>query len=238
MSQRARGRHRKPTHRVRNLGLATVPLVTAIPLIGAGTAQAAETRTWDRLAKCESGGNWSINTGNGYYGGLQFSGGTWRSNGGGRFAPRADLATKAEQIAIAERLLDARGWAPWPACARRLGLDSSDARGNPDARPAGNQATSADVARTEPVRASRAKQRDAAAAKQRKAAAAKRKAAAAKHRKGLGAKVYVVRRGDTLSAIANRKNLPGGWQGLYSINRAKIGRNPGLIRPGQRLVLR
>jgi hypothetical protein len=71
---------------------------------------------WDAIAKCESGNNWSINTGNGYYGGLQFDSGTWLSNGGGAYAPRADLATREQQIAIAEKLYAARGLSPW-ACA-------------------------------------------------------------------------------------------------------------------------
>jgi resuscitation-promoting factor RpfB len=74
---------------------------------------------WDRIAECESGGNWSINTGNGYYGGLQFDIGTWLSNGGGQYAPRADLATRSQQIAIAEKLRAARGFAPWPVCGKR-----------------------------------------------------------------------------------------------------------------------
>lgn len=77
---------------------------------------------WDRLAACESGGNWAINTGNGYYGGLQFTSGTWLGNGGGAYAPRADLATRDQQIAIASKVQAARGWAPWPACAAKLGL--------------------------------------------------------------------------------------------------------------------
>jgi uncharacterized protein YabE (DUF348 family) len=72
---------------------------------------------WDGIAKCESGGNWSINTGNGYYGGLQFNSGTWLSNGGGQYAPRADLATKAQQIAVAEVLYSRRGLQPW-GCGR------------------------------------------------------------------------------------------------------------------------
>lgn len=71
---------------------------------------------WDAVAQCESGGNWSINTGNGFYGGLQFDYGTWQSNGGGEFAERADLATKAQQITVAERLWAARGVQPWPSC--------------------------------------------------------------------------------------------------------------------------
>lgn len=77
---------------------------------------------WDRLAKCESGGNWAINTGNGYYGGLQFNAGTWLSNGGGAYAPTANLASREQQIATAERLRAARGFSPWPACSAKLGL--------------------------------------------------------------------------------------------------------------------
>ncbi len=77
---------------------------------------------WDLLARCESGGNWSINTGNGYYGGLQFGLGTWANYGGLSYAPRPDLATRQEQITVAERLRAARGWAPWPACSLKLGL--------------------------------------------------------------------------------------------------------------------
>jgi hypothetical protein len=75
---------------------------------------------WDAVALCESGGNWSINTGNGYYGGLQFSPSTWLSFGGGAFAPRADLATKAQQIAIAEKVLAVQGPGAWPTCGRSL----------------------------------------------------------------------------------------------------------------------
>jgi uncharacterized protein YabE (DUF348 family) len=75
---------------------------------------------WDAVAQCESGGNWSINTGNGYYGGLQFSASTWISNGGGAYAPTANLATKAQQITIANKLYAARGAAPWPVCGKYL----------------------------------------------------------------------------------------------------------------------
>jgi hypothetical protein len=77
---------------------------------------------WDDLARCESGGNWAINTGNGYYGGLQFSYGTWHNYGGGEFAEYPHQATREEQIIVAERLRDARGYAPWPACRAKLGL--------------------------------------------------------------------------------------------------------------------
>jgi resuscitation-promoting factor RpfB len=75
---------------------------------------------WDAVAQCESGGNWHINTGNGFYGGLQFDYSTWLSNGGGKYAPRADLATRDEQIAIATKVYDARGSSPWPVCGANL----------------------------------------------------------------------------------------------------------------------
>ncbi|MEO6500566.1 MAG: transglycosylase family protein [Jatrophihabitantaceae bacterium] len=75
---------------------------------------------WDAVAACEAGGNWHINTGNGYYGGLQFDSGTWLSNGGGAYAPRADLATREQQIAVATNLYNARGASPWPVCGQRL----------------------------------------------------------------------------------------------------------------------
>ena len=75
---------------------------------------------WDAVAACESGGNWSINTGNGYYGGLQFSSSTWLAFGGGAYAPRADLAAQGQQIAIAEKVLAAQGPGAWPTCGRSL----------------------------------------------------------------------------------------------------------------------
>lgn len=77
---------------------------------------------WDSIAQCESNGNWSINTGNGYTGGLQFATGTWTAHGGGQYAPTADLATREQQIAIAEKVQASQGWGAWPACTAKLGL--------------------------------------------------------------------------------------------------------------------
>ena len=74
---------------------------------------------WDRLAQCESGGNWGTNTGNGYSGGLQFAPGTWRANGG---TGSAHNASRAEQIRVAERVRASQGWGAWPACSSKLGL--------------------------------------------------------------------------------------------------------------------
>jgi resuscitation-promoting factor RpfA len=95
-----------------------------IPLILTTPTQAGPTRQdpWDVVAQCESGGNWKINTGNGYYGGLQFSPRTWQAYGGGAFAGTADHATRSQQIAIAEKVLRAQGWTAWPTCSRKAGL--------------------------------------------------------------------------------------------------------------------
>jgi hypothetical protein len=78
--------------------------------------------TWDALARCESGGNWAINTGNGYYGGVQFDQNTWERQGGLRYASRADLATREEQIAVAEVTRARQGWGAWPVCSGRAGV--------------------------------------------------------------------------------------------------------------------
>ena len=86
----------------------------------AGQAAAATDSEWDQVASCESSGNWSINTGNGYQGGLQFSPGTWASHGGGQYAPSAQLATKQQQIAVAERVLATQGRGAWPVCGHGL----------------------------------------------------------------------------------------------------------------------
>jgi resuscitation-promoting factor RpfA len=93
------------------------------PLAVAGTANAAPSSTWDKLAKCESGGNWKINTGNGYYGGLQFSPRTWRAHGGKGMPHQA---SKGEQIRVAERILANQGWKAWPSCSKKLGLGGRD----------------------------------------------------------------------------------------------------------------
>ncbi|WP_308401410.1 transglycosylase family protein [Streptomyces sp. AP-93] len=94
----------------------------ALPLLAATGASAAETSTWDRVAECESGGTWSANFGGGAYGGLQFSQEQWKSAGGLDFAERADLASRSQQIAVAERVLASRGPVAWPLCAVQAGL--------------------------------------------------------------------------------------------------------------------
>lgn len=115
-------RHRKPTSSAVNVAKIafTGAVIGGGSLALAGHAGAATDGEWDQVAGCESGGNWAINTGNGYHGGLQFSPSTWSGNGGGEYAPAAYLATKEEQIAVAERVLASQGKGAWPSCGRSL----------------------------------------------------------------------------------------------------------------------
>ena len=103
---------RQPVNKRVTVGTKAAP---AAPAVANGS-------TWDAIAQCESGGNWAINTGNGYYGGLQFSATTWLNFGGGVYAQTANLATREQQIAIAEKVLASQGWGAWPACSAALGL--------------------------------------------------------------------------------------------------------------------
>lgn len=104
----------------RLVGFGVAGLVAAgAPLALAGTANAAPASTWDKLAECESGGNWSINTGNGFSGGLQFTPSTWKAFGG---EGSPTNASRSEQIQVAEKVLDEQGWSAWPACSEKLGL--------------------------------------------------------------------------------------------------------------------
>lgn len=120
-------RHRKPgLPTVLRRRTVTTAAVTAggavLALTQTSTAHAASVSTWDRVADCESSGDWSINTGNGYYGGLQFTASTWDAYGGTAYAVRADLATKGQQITVAERVLNSQGPGAWPVCGPEAGL--------------------------------------------------------------------------------------------------------------------
>ncbi|WJY67571.1 resuscitation-promoting factor Rpf1 domain-containing protein [Corynebacterium auris] len=130
------GRHTKQTVSFAAKALAGTAAAAALSGVVAPQASAAPDSDWDRLAQCESGGNWSINTGNGYHGGLQFSPSTWAAYGGTEFAPTANLATREQQIAVAERTLAGQGWGAWPACSAKLGLNSAPTPRNVSAAPA------------------------------------------------------------------------------------------------------
>ncbi|MGO3328363.1 transglycosylase family protein [Gordonia sp. (in: high G+C Gram-positive bacteria)] len=116
------GRHAKQTTNTKTFAKVAATSVVlggiggGAALLGAGQASAATDSEWNQVAQCESGGNWSINTGNGYHGGLQFSPSTWAANGGTQYAPTADQATRDQQIAIGERVLASQGAGAWPVC--------------------------------------------------------------------------------------------------------------------------
>ncbi|MFC8516210.1 transglycosylase family protein [Streptomyces sp. NPDC057257] len=207
-----RGRHRRYQPNRINRASLTVTAGSAgmaIPLIGAGTAHAADVSTWNKVAACESSDNWSINTGNGFYGGLQFTQSTWEAYGGAKYASRADLATKDQQIAVAEKVLAGQGPRAWPVCSVKAGLTRGG--DTPDVHPAGGTTKKTSVRDVQPQTTPQS-------------------------RAGT-AEMYTVVRGDSLSEIAETEDVRGGWQRLYAANRKTIGSDPDLILPGQRLNL-
>jgi resuscitation-promoting factor RpfA len=195
---RYRGRHRAPSTTGRTIArTALAGAVAGAPLLAAAPANAAPDSVWDRVAQCESSGNWNINTGNGFFGGLQFTSSTWRAFGGAQFAGSANQASREQQIIVAERVLAGQGWGAWPVCSRKAGAT-------------GQPVTLRNTALAAPNTAP---------------------AAAPKPAPSGGA--YVVQRGDTLSSIASRQHVAGGYQALLAKNPALA--NPNRIFPGQQL---
>lgn len=231
----ANGRHRR--YQPSRINRASLTVTAggagiALPLLTAASAGAASTDVWEKVAACESTSNWHINTGNGYYGGLQFSRSTWAAFGGTAYAARADLATKDQQIAVAEKVLEGQGPGAWPTCSVRAGLTrGGDA---PGIAPQ-TERTAVDAAKTGAKAAPKVTPRSGSA----KAAPATRadKASASPTAVPGKRESYTVARGDSLSGIAEAERVQGGWQRLYSANRAVVGDNPDLILPGQRLSL-
>ena len=207
----------------RGLTLAAVSIAGAALSATAANAAvptAASTSTWDSLAQCESSGNWGINTGNGYAGGLQFSPSTWAAHGG---TGSAANASREQQIAVAERVQASQGWGAWPACAAKLGL-TGGARAPQSApvtrvsavTPAPSAKAPATSVRTAPKATSKTRPRAASVP--------------------LSVKTYTIQHGDTLSGIAGKLNITGGWQLLANANAATIP-NPNRVFPGQVLRL-
>ncbi|MFJ6519442.1 transglycosylase family protein [Streptomyces filamentosus] len=249
------GKRRRPSKATRVVALVGVTgAAVAAPLMAAGTASAATSSEWDRVAQCESGGNWSINTGNGYYGGLQFSASTWAAYGGTAYAPTADQASKSQQIAVAEKVLAGQGKGAWPSCGVGLSGASYDG-GSAEAAPqqsAPKQSTqqqSAPQRSTQQSAPQRTAEQPATRSEQRQApkrtttqaapqAAAKKTVTTPtgkKVKKGDGE--YKVVAGDTLSKIATAQGVKGGWAKLFELNEDVV-ENADLIYPGQQLHLK
>ncbi|MFD9123975.1 transglycosylase family protein [Kitasatospora sp. NPDC059571] len=200
------------TTRVRVAGVSGVAV--AASLLSATPSSAASVATWNAVAQCESSGNWANHDSghNGHYGGLQFSPSSWAAAGGLKYAPRADYATKDQQIAVAERLLAMQGPGAWE-CASAGGLTVGGPTTNvhPNRPTISRPASATQVSPTMPVK-DRTRQ--------------------VKH----GHHTHTVRPGDTLSGIARANHLAGGWHELYGLNRGVI-KNADLIFPGQHLRL-
>ncbi|MFJ4485022.1 transglycosylase family protein [Streptomyces longwoodensis] len=238
-----KGKHRRPSKATRAAALAGVTGVAiAAPLMAAGNASAATTSEWDAVAQCESGGNWSINTGNGYYGGLQFSASTWAAYGGTAYASTADKASKSQQIEIAEKVLASQGKGAWPVCGKGLSgastggssssSSSSSGSSSSNSSSSGSNSTST---RSEDQAASRSSERPAATQKTQKSQKTVTTPTGKKVKKGDGE--YKVVTGDTLSTIAAKHYVQGGWEKLFQLNK-DIVEDADLIYPGQQLHLK
>ncbi len=193
-----------------------------VPLLGLSSAANASSVNWDAIANCESSGNWAINTGNGFYGGLQFTQSTWDAYGGGSYASRADLASRADQIAVAEKVLAGQGIGAWPVCGAQAGDSGSYNGSNTNGSSDSSQSGSSDSGDQSDSSQSDSSQSDSQAP-----AAHAQKAGPA----------YTVKAGDTLNKIATSNKVSGGWQELYANNASTVGGDANLIFPGQKLVL-
>ncbi|MGW1003352.1 transglycosylase family protein [Streptomyces sp. NPDC002520] len=227
-----KGKHRLPSKAVRAVTLAGVAgAVVAAPLMAAGNASAATATEWDKVAQCESGGNWSINTGNGYYGGLQFSASTWAAYGGSAYASRADLASEQQQITVAEKVLAAQGKGAWPVCG--TGLSSTPYGGSAAAAPA----KPAPAKPAAPSTTTRSTDRQAASRSADRPAASKTVTTPTGKKVKKGDGEYKVVKGDTLSTIAEKHGVKGGWKKLFDLNKGIV-EDADLIYPGQQLHLK
>ncbi|AZM53682.1 transglycosylase [Streptomyces sp. WAC 01529] len=236
----SKGKHRRPSKATRVVTLAGVTgAAVAAPLMAAGSASAATASEWDAVAQCESGGNWSINTGNGYQGGLQFSPSTWAAYGGTKYAPSADKASKAQQIEIAEKVLAGQGKGAWPSCG--VGLSGASPSSGGGSQQAPQQQAPQQQSKPQPQQTQQqaAPQQTQQAPKPQPAPQTESKKTVEtptgkKVEKGDGE--YKVKTGDTLSKIAEAQDVKGGWQKVYKLN-GDIIDNADVIYPGQQLHL-
>ncbi|WP_019855666.1 transglycosylase family protein [Actinopolyspora mortivallis] len=218
---RYKGKHRKASSFTRNAArVAIAGAVVASPFAVAAPASAAD---WDELAQCESSGDWHINTGNGFYGGLQFTPSTWEAFGGHQYASNAHQASRAEQIAVAKKVLAAQGPGAWPACTAKTNWVSgstgnvgevSGGSSNENEQPAPSQPS-------QPEQQSGSTEQSTEATQQSSV-------------RSNGAD-YTVQSGDTLSEIGQRFGVS--YQDIFERNTDVLD-DPNLIFPGQQLDIR
>ncbi|MFF3742180.1 transglycosylase family protein [Streptomyces sp. NPDC002566] len=225
--------------------IAGAALLAPLGLLAAsGNAAAADSGVWDRIAQCESGGDWHINTGNGYYGGLQFSASTWRAYGGGQYASTADKASKSQQISVATKVQRSQGWGAWPVCSGRAGASgSAPSSHGGDSGSTGSGSSGTKEHRYKSKKSSNSSYSSSSSAggsakrseKSHSAESPQRSTGSGHSSRGSSrGGDYTVREGDTLSVIAARNGTT--WQRLYAANKDAIGGDPDLIMPGLRLA--
>jgi nucleoid-associated protein YgaU len=217
--------------------IALVALTVGGVGLSATSASAAPRNAWDAIAQCESGGNWSIDTGNGYSGGLQFSPGTWAAYGGHGSAANS---SRAKQIAVGRRVVAAQGWGAWGGCAARLGLSghtvvtshkaTHHSSAHRSAHPHARHRAAADTHAELRVHHAHAKHTEHHAGPRHAARHTGRHVAAPT----TGGATYRVKPGDTLAAIAAHHHVKGGWKALADASHLA---HPGEIFAGQVLHL-
>ena len=216
--------------------LAGAVLLAPLGLLSAtGNAAAADSGVWDRIAQCESGGNWHINTGNGYYGGLQFSASTWAAYGGTAYASTADKASKAQQISVATKVQKAQGWGAWPTCSARAGASGSAPSNGSSSGTSSSTKSSSSKSHSDSSKSGSSKSGSSKSGASKSSSSNAPERSTSQTSRGTSRGDYTVRQGDTLSTIAARHGLT--WQRVYAANKAVVGGDPDLIVPGQRLVL-
>ncbi|GAB2873140.1 transglycosylase family protein [Lentzea nigeriaca] len=208
-----RGKQGKQGSAARTIAkVAAVGIIAGAPLgLAVGTANAAPGMDWDALAQCEASGNWAANTGNGFYGGLQFTQQTWNAYGGQGSAANA---SREQQIAVAERVLAGQGPQAWPSCSKRIG---------------------AYVGKTAPAQKQAQPQRK-AQPQQRQAPVQQAPVVALEGSKSNPGGNYEIKPGDTLSKIAEANKVAGGWEAIVEKNKGFI-TNPDLIFPGDKIAI-
>jgi LysM repeat protein len=232
------GRHRKPSYTRRVIATAAAAGAgVTLPLIASGAAHASSIN-WDAVAQCESGGDWAINTGNGFYGGLQFTEQTWLGYGGGSYAQYANEASRADQIAIAEKVLAGQGIGAWPVCGPR-GYTSGGSYSTTNANGAGSSSSSGSSSSGSSSSGSSSKSAQPSAPapstpQPSSGSTGGNDSAATPSIPATtpGSHSYTVVSGNTLSGIAAAHGLKN-WQTLYGENEKVVGSNPNLIYPGQ-----
>lgn len=236
------GRHRRFRASRTTLIAAATAAAVAIPVLGTASSAQAASLNWDAVAQCESTGNWSINSGNGFYGGLQFTQSTWAAFGGTQYAARADLATKAQQISVAEKVLASQGRQAWPVCNKRSGdvsssSSTSSTTGSTSASSAVDTKPSTVTKKVTPKPSTTNSTSGSHKATRHHHSHAAPQVSAASTSTVSGSGTYTVKSGDTLSKIAADNHVSGGWHALYNANKGVVGGDANLILPGQVLTL-